>query len=376
MKTLANFRNIKETVKHGYQVVCTSTKPKKKYHGEKLEPKEQVLKHIIGDHEDHHIIMNTILKDKQNRTKIQRYKEKEARYRLNNNRYENLFIRLKKQGNGEPILSDQQLHSIEELFHRIKLRKKSHDKKAGKNKKTIKLSAKQKLLMGLYKSIAFDSLNIEKSNKEPIYLDKIHNDKMKLFWNKYDNWFNKLQTEPPVVKADRIENSMQIDILRKEETKAERAEFKKWIADMNKKNTIPVGVKNKKPEGKKQAKVLKSMATSPVVDYYICAEGSITKHIEGYEEPQRQLVLLESTTAKTLEMALVEMQRLTDKWKEPMQIPFIGKPSHFELTRIYERKSAYLDTVTNVIVNAPNKLVYTNLMSSEEKKKIGLTIAA
>ena len=376
MKTLANFRNIKETVKHGYQVVCTSTKPKKKYHGEKLEPKEQVLKHIIGDHEDHHIIMNTILKDKQNRTKIQRYKEKEARYRLNNNRYENLYIRLKKQGNGEPILSDQQLHSIEELFHRIKLRKKSHDENAGKNKKTIKLSAKQKLLMGLYKSIAFDSLNIEKSNKEPIYLDKIHNDKMKLFWNKYDSWYERLQTESPIAKADRIENAMQIDILKKEEAKAKRAEFKKWIADMNKKNTIPVGVKNKKLEGKKQAKVVKPIITSPVVDYYICAEGSVTKHIEGYEEPQRQLVLLESTTAKTLEMALVEMQRLTDKWKEPMQIPFIGKASRFELTRIYERKSAYLDTVTNVIVNAPNKLVYTNLMSSEEKKKIGLTIAA
>lgn len=368
MKTLANFRNIKETVKHGYQVVCTSTKPKKKYHGEKLEPKEQVLKHIIGDHEDHHIIMNTILKDKQGRTKVQRYKEKEAHYRLNNNRYENLFIRLKKQGNGEPILSDQQLHSIEELFHRIKLRKKSHDEKAGKNKKTIKLSAKQKLLMGLYKSIAFDSLNIEKSNKEPIYLDKIHNDKMKLFWNKYDSWYERLQTESPIAKADRIENAMQIDI--------QRAEFKKWIADMNKKNTIPVGVKNKKPEGKKQAKVVKPIITSPVVDYYICAEGSVTKHIEGYEEPQRQLVLLESTTAKTLEMALIEMQRLTDKWKEPMQIPFIGKTSHFELTRIYERKSAYLDTVTNIIVNAPNKLVYTNLMSSEEKKKIGLTLAA
>ena len=375
MKTLANFRNIKETVKHGYQVVCTSTKHKK-YHGEKITPEVQVAKHVMGDHENHHIIMSTILKDKQGRTKVQRYKEKEAHYRLNNNRYENLFIRLKKQGNGEPILSDQQLHSIEELFHRIKLRKKSHDEKAGKNKKTIKLSAKQKLLMGLYKSIAFDSLNIEKSNKEPIYLDKIHNDKMKLFWNKYDNWFNKLQTESPVVKADRMENSMQIDILKKEEAKAKRAEFKKWIADMNKKNTIPVGVKNKKPEGKKQAKVVKPIITSPVVDYYICAEGSVTKHIEGYEEPQRQLVLLESTTAKTLEMALVEMQRLTDKWKEPMQIPFIGKASRFELTRIYERKSAYLDTVTNVIVNAPNKLVYTNLMSSEEKKKIGLTLAA
>ena len=41
MKTLANFRNIKETVKHGYQVVCTSTKHKK-YHGEKITPVVQV----------------------------------------------------------------------------------------------------------------------------------------------------------------------------------------------------------------------------------------------------------------------------------------------------------------------------------------------
>lgn len=376
MKTLANFRNIKETVKHGYQVVCTSTKPKKKYHGEKLEPKEQVLKHIIGDHEDHHIIMNTILKDKQNRTKIQRYKEKEARYRLNNNRYENLFIRLKKQGNGEQVLNKQQLHSIEELFHRIKLRRKSSNGKTGKSKKTIKLSAKQKLLMGLYKSIAFDSLNIEKSSKKSINLEKIHNKKIESFWNKYDNWFDRLQTESPIAKADRMENAMQMDLLKKEEKRTERAEFKKWIADMNKKNTIPVGVKNKKPEGKKQIKIVKSMTTTPNIDYYICAEGSVTKHIEGYEEPQRQLVLLESTTAKTLEMALVEMQRLTDKWKEPMQIPFIGKASRFELTRIYKRKSAYLDTVTNVIVNAPNKLVYTNLMSSEEKKKMGLSLAA
>lgn len=370
MKTLANFRNIKETVKHGYQVVCTSTKPKKKYHGEKLEPKEQVLKHIIGDHEDHHIIMNTILKDKQNRTKIQRYKEKEARYRLNNNRYENLYIRLKKQGNGEPTLSNQQLHSVEEMFNRIELQKKR------RNKKTIKLNAKQKLLIGLYKSIAFDSINIEKSNKKPIYLEEIHNKKMESFWNKYDDWFNKLRTESPIAKADRIENAMQTDILKKEEERTKRAEFKKWIADMNKKNTIPVGVKNKKPKGEKQTKIVKPIATTPSIDYYICAEGSMMKHIEGYEEPQRQLVLLESTTAKTLEMSLVEMQRLTDKWKEPMQIPFIGKASRFELTRIYERKSAYLDTVTNVIVNAPNKLVYTNLMSSEEKKKMGLSLAA
>ena len=364
MKTLANFRNIKETVKHGYQVVCTSKKHKK-YHGEKIKQNVQVAKHIMGDHENHHIVMNTILKDKQGRTKQQRYKEKEARYRLNNNRYENLYIRLKKQGNGEPTLNNQQLHSVEEMFHKIT-----------QSKKTVKLTAKQKLLMGLYKSIAFDSLNIEKSNKKSINLEKIHNKKIESFWNKYDNWFDRLQTESPIAKADRMENAMQMDLLKKEEKRTKRAEFKKWIASMNKKNTIPVGVKNKKQEWKKQAKVLKSMATSPVVDYYICAEGSITKHIEGYEEPQRQLVLLESTTAKTLEMALVEMQRLTDKWKEPMQIPFIGKASRFELTRIYERKSVYLDTVTNVIVNAPNKLVYTNLMSSEEKKKMGLSLAA
>ena len=167
-----------------------------------------------------------------------------------------------------------------------------------------------------------------------------------------------------------------MDLLKKEEKRAKRAEFKKWIASMNKKNTIPVGVKNKKPEGKKQTKIIKPMATTPNIDYYICAEGSMMKHIEGYDEPQRQMVLLESATTKTLETALIEMQRLTDKWKEFMQIPFIGKASHFELTRIYERKSDYLDTVTNIIVNAPNKLVYTNLMSSEEKKKIGLSLTA
>lgn len=408
MKTLANFRNIKETVKHGYQVVCTSTKPKKKYHGEKLEPKEQVLKHIIGDHENHHIVMNTILKDKQGRTKQQRYKEKEARYRLNNNRYENLFIRLKKQGNGEPILSNQQLHSVEEFLKSVKGRKRQ------------KLTANKKLLIGLYKALVLNNCLIKKSEKKPLSYEKFHNEKMNSFWKKRDKWFEELLTKNPISDSDRIERLAVIEQGKEELREAEKKQkagtnkknamkslvhadytkayediiIQKWMEiQMNSiknatksmaKDISEAYIKKEKSVIEQQAvenrdKILASsrkekpkkktreIPFSPSVDYVI----TVVKD-DRYTEHSLHGTILEIKSTKLYTEATDMAQSMHDKWFDS---PFCKKPKSTGWTYITERYSIYKDPITGILVNKPGVQKLQILITTSEMKKNGLKVA-
>lgn len=413
MKTLATIFKIKKgkkivnNTKKGYTAVCTF-KPSKqiKWHDEIetgiTSPKP---KHIQGDHTNHHLVLDTIIKEKQKRSKEERYKDKETRYRINCNRFEQLFLRLKKQGNGELILNNQQLHAVEEFFIYLKTHRK-------------KLSAKKKLLIGLYKTFVLNNCLIKKSEKERLNYEKFHDKKTDKFWKNRDKWDTDLLTKSPISKSDRIE---QIAI-RKEEEKCLREKLKKRIAEVNKKNTIHpltreeyiktkenIRIKkwtnmmfseveklvNKMPNltedqinAKKKAerkiiekqaieekdKILdslpekkqktKKIKNEPSVDYLITSFGTSLKKMKGYDEPQSCATILEMRTATDKESATKTAQEMTNLYH--VKYGFKESAIHFLKTDITKRYSSYIDLLTGITVNKPNEQLSSNICATKE----------
>ena len=422
MKTLATIFKIKkgkkivDNKKKGYTAVCTF-KPSKqiKWHDEiETDGTSPKPKHVQGDHTNHHLVLDTIIKEKQKRSKEERCRDKETRHRINCNRFEQLFLRLKKQGNGEPILSNQQLHSVEEVFRNINNRKR----KRGAERKKQKISANKKILIGLYKTLVLNNCLIKKGEKKSLDYEEFHNKKMDSFWKKRDRWFEELLTKTPISESDRMERLAAI----KQEKEELRAAKRKWMAAMNNKNTIKslthadyIEVKNNnfikkwksclydqvekclkntsnlteeqlkvklKEEEKiidkqaidkrseildsmpsKKEKKVKEVAFSPSIDYVVTV----------VKDDYHHGVVLEMKSAKSYIDATNLAQSLHDKWFDS---PFCKKPKITGWTYVTERYSIYKDPITGILVNKPGKRKSQILMTSSEIKRLGIKAAA
>ena len=415
MKTLATIFKIKkgkkivDNVRRGYTTVCTFKPSKKKWHGEiETGGTTPRPKHVQGDHSNHHLILDTIIKEKQKRSKEERYKDKETRYRINCNRFEQLYLRLKKQGNGEPILSNQQLHSVEEFLKSVKGRKRQ------------KLTANKKLLIGLYKALILNNCLIKKSEKKPLNYEKFHNEKMNSFWKKRDKWFEELLTKNPISDSDRIERLTVIEQGKEELREAEKKQkagtnkknamkslthadytkayediiIQKWMEiQMNSiknatksmaKDISEAYIKKEKSVIEQQAvenrdKILASsrkekpkkktreIPFSPSVDYVI----TVVKD-DRYTEHSLHGTILEIKSTKLYTEATDMAQSMHDKWFDS---PFCKKPKSTGWTYITERYSIYKDPITGILVNKPGVQKLQILITTSEMKKNGLKVA-
>ena len=410
MKTLATIFKIKkgkkivDNVRRGYTTVCTFKPSKKKWHGEietgGITPRP---KHVQGDHSNHHLILDTIIKEKQKRSKEERYKDKETRYRINCNRFEQLYLRLKKQGNGEPILSNQQLHSVEEFLKSVKGRKKQ------------KLTANKKLLIGLYKALVLNNCLIKKSEKKPLSYEKFHNEKMNSFWKKRDKWFEELLTKNPISDSDRIERLAVIEQGKEELREAE----KKQKAGTNKKNAMKSLVHADYTKAYEDIIIQKWMEiqmnsiknatknmAKDISEAYIKKEKSVIEQqaVENIdkilassrkEKPKKKTgeipfspsvdyvitvvkddyhhgVVLETKSTKSYIDATNLAQSLHDKWFDS---PFCKKPKITGWTYVTERYSIYKDPITGILVNKPGVQKLQILVTTSEMKKNGLKVA-